>query len=247
MFVNLNLEGLYLNEALVVCIRGIISFFSLLIFTRILGKQQISQITFFDYIIGITIGSIAGTLTVDLNTSAWPHFIGILVWIILGVLLQIISLKSKKVSTYINDQPIIIINNGKIIGENLKTTKFTFNEFLEELRLKDIFDINEVKYAIIEANGKLSTFKKDQFQNLVDSMNIQEKDKNLENELIFNGIIIDENLSKLKLNRKWLLDQLKSNGFDSPIEVFYAFMDSSKKLRIDSYKDKITSSKDIFR
>lgn len=236
-----------MNEALVVCVRGIISFFTLLIFTRALGKQQMGQITFFDYIIGITIGSFAATLTVDLSSSAWPHWVGILTWIVLGILMQMISLKSKKISKYINDEPVIVIYNGKVICESLEKIKFTFNEFLEELRLKDIFDINEVKFAIIEANGKLSALKKDQFQNLIDSMNIPEKDKNIKDELIFNGLIIDENLSRLKFNREWLFHQLKSKGYDSPIEVFYAYLDSSKVLIIDPYKNKIRSSKDIFK
>ena len=71
--------------------------------------------------------------------------------------------------------------------------------FCRQLRLKDIFDINEVKFAIVEANGQLSIFKKEQFQSLVNSMDIPEKNKNSNEELIFNGIIIDDNLSKFKL------------------------------------------------
>ena len=98
-----------LNEALVVLVRGIIGFFTLLIFTRILGKQQIGQITFFDYILGITIGSIAATLTADLSSAAWPHWVGLFIWATLAFLLQVISLKSKKISKYINDKPIIVI------------------------------------------------------------------------------------------------------------------------------------------
>lgn len=236
-----------MNEALVVCVRGIISFFTLLIFTRVLGKQQMGEITFLDYIIGMTIGSFASNLTIDLSSSAWPHWVGIFTWVVLGILMQRISLKSKEISKYVNDEPIVIVHNGKVISDNLKNTKITFSELVEELRIKDIFDINEIMFAIIEVNGKLSTLKKDQFQNLVDSMNIQEKDKNLGNHLIFNGIIIDDNLAKLRLNRKWLLDQLKINGLDSPIEVFYAFLDSAKKIRIDTYSNKVISSKEIFK
>lgn len=236
-----------MNEGLVVCVRGIISFFTLLIFTRILGKQQLGQITLFDYILGLTIGAFAASLTVNLSSAAWPHWVGLLTWTVLGVSMQFISIKSKKTFLYINDEPIILISNGKIIGDNLKKIKFTFNELLQQLRLKDIFDINEVKFAIVEANGQLSIFKKEQFQSLVNSMDIPEKNKNSNEELIFNGIIIDDNLSKFKLGRQWLLDELNKQGFKSPIEVFYAFLDSSKKLKIHTYEDKITNSKDIFK
>lgn len=236
-----------LNEALVVCIRGIISFFTLLIFTRVLGKQQLGEITFFDYILGITIGSFGASLTVDLSSAAWPHWIGLLTWIVLGVLIQFVSLKSSNISKYINDEPMIVVHDGKIMGDNLRISKFTLSEILSQLRLKDIFDINEVKFAIIEINGKLSIFNKVQFSNLVNSMNIPADNKNLNIELIFNGIIIEDNLSKLNLNQEWILNQLKDQGVDSPSQVFYAFLDCTKNLKIDTYKDKIISSKDIFK
>lgn len=229
-----------------ICVRGIISFFTLLIFTRILGKQQIGQITFFDYILGITIGSFAASLTVDLSSAAWPHWVGLLVWIVLGIMLQIVSIKSKSISQYINDEPTIVMYEGKILGDNLKETKYTLTDLLEELRLKDVFDINEVKLTIIERNGHISILKKGDFQNMLNSMNISENNKNSNSELIFNGIIMDHNLSKLHLNRQWLFSELNSQGFDSHVEVFYAFLDSSMKLKIDSYKNKVISSKDIF-
>ena len=236
-----------MNEALVVCVRGIISFFTLLIFTRILGKQQIGQITFFDYIVGITIGSFAASLTVDLSSAAWPHWVGLLTWCVLGVLLQKASLKSKKVSKYINDEPTIIVHDGKVIGDNLKNTKFTVGELMQQLRLKDIFDINEVKLAIIEMNGQLSVLKWSDFENMVSSMEIPEKDINGKEELIFNGIIIEDNLIKLKLNHQWLENELIKQGYDSATEVFFGYIDSNKKLKTNGYKRNINFSKDIFK
>lgn len=230
-----------------VCVRGIISFFTILIFTRILGKQQLGEITFFDYILGITIGSFSASLTIDLSSAAWPHWIGLLTWIILGLTMQYVSLKSKNISQCINDQPIIVVQDGKIIGEALKSTKYTLSELLEQLRIKEIFDINEIKFAIIEANGQLSVLRKEQFHNLVCSMDISSSDSDLCSVLIFNGIVIDHNLKVNKLNREWLFNELKKQNFDDPIEVFYASIDLSKKLQIDSYKNKIISSKDIFK
>lgn len=230
-----------------VCVRGIISFFTLLIFTRMLGKQQLGQFTVFDYILGITIGAFAASLTVNLNSAAWPHWIGLVTWITLGILMQYISIKCKKIFSYINDEVKIVIYNGKILGDNLRKNKLTFDELLQQLRLKDIFDINEVKLAMVEVNGKISILKKEQFQSLVNSMNIPEKNKNSNEELIFNGIIIDANLSKFKLDRKWLLNELKIQGINNSVEVFYAFLDSSKNLKVYLYKENIISSKDIFK
>lgn len=82
-----------MNEGLVVVVRAIISFFTLLIFAKLLGKEQISQLTFFDYIFGITIGSIASEATVDLSSRAWPHFVGLVSWSLLAYLMQLITLK----------------------------------------------------------------------------------------------------------------------------------------------------------
>jgi uncharacterized membrane protein YcaP (DUF421 family) len=148
-----------LNEGLVVLVRVIIAFFSLLIFTRILGKQQISQLTFFEYILGITIGSIATELTVDLNSKAWPHFVGLVVWFLLTFLLQFITMKSKKVAQYVEGEPTVIIMNGEILDKAMKRIRFRITDLLELLRQKDVFDISEVEIAVLEVSGTLSVMK----------------------------------------------------------------------------------------
>lgn len=233
-----------MNEALVVIVRGIISFFTLLIFTRLLGKQQLGEITFFDYIIGITLGNFAASLSIDLSSCAWPHWVGLLTWIILGILIQWAALKSRKVAKFVNDNATVVIHDGKVIVEELEKVKFTFYELLEQLRIKDVFDLNEVKLGIIEANGDLSVFKQDQFDGLINSL--EETDPNVSVELIFNGIIINDNLPKAKVDHKWLLKELEKNHIDTPVEVFYAFKDSKKNLKIIKYKDKmICNSKNI--
>jgi uncharacterized membrane protein YcaP (DUF421 family) len=235
-----------LNEALVVCVRGIISFFTLLIFARILGKQQIGEITFFDYVLGITIGSFGASLTADLSSAAWPHFIGLLTWVILGIMLQYVSLKAKKLSDYINDEPVIVIHDGMIMGDNLKRIKYTLSDLLSQLRLKDIFDISEVKFGIIEANGHLSVIKKLEFRDLLDSLHFPIDNETLNNDVIFNGIIIEDNLEKLSLDHQWLIDQLERSDINNPRLIFYAYQDAKENLKIDTYKDKVISKCDIF-
>lgn len=96
-----------MNEALVVLVRAIIGFFTLLIFARMLGRQQISQLTFFDYVLGITIGSTASTLSTDLESTAWSHWIGLLTWCAIGFLLQWITLKWRYAAKYIEGSPLL--------------------------------------------------------------------------------------------------------------------------------------------
>ena len=109
-----------MNEGLVVLVRSTIAFFSLLIFTRIIGKEQISQLTFFDYVLGISIGSIAASLTTDLSSRAWPHWIGLLTWAVLGYLMELITMKWRYAAKYLEGEPTIVIMNGKIMESALK-------------------------------------------------------------------------------------------------------------------------------
>lgn len=237
------LEVIDLNESLVVLVRGFISFFSLLIFTRILGKQQVSQITFFDYIVGITIGSIAATLTTDLSSAAWPHWVGVLVWALLAGLMQIITSKKESFSEYVNDVPTVVLMDGKILKDNLNKTRYSLNDLLESLRLKDVFDMDEVKFAVLERNGQLSVIKKSDFKKLsINDVNIDDTSY-FKNEVIFCGIIIDQNLERLNLNHQWLESALEEQGIESSAEVYYAVLDANRKLHVTSYFDKFQSFK----
>lgn len=235
-----------MNEGLVVCVRSIISFFSLLIFTRILGKEQISQLTFFDYILGITIGSIAATLSTDLSSRSWPHWIGLIVWAALGLLLEYITLRWRYVAKYLENEPTIVIMNGKIMEKTLKKMKFRVSDITELLRNKDIFDMNEVDFAIIEPNGQLSVLKKPEFQNLTPKdMHIQKKPSGISSELIYDGILIEENLRQLEKDKNWLLSELKKKGITNISDVFIATLDSSGSLYLDLYDDRMTKITDI--
>ncbi|GMQ61902.1 DUF421 domain-containing protein [Vallitalea maricola] len=229
-----------MNESLVVIVRGVIGFFSLLIFTRLLGKQQVSQLTLFEYILGITIGSMASTLTTDLSSSAWPHWVGLVVWVTLVFLVQLLAIKFPIVSEYINGKPRVLIANGKILEKNLKQLRYSLFELLEQLRINNIFDISQVEFAILETNGQLTVLKKSQFQTLTpNDMNISTDYIGLSKELIYNGVILEHNLNKVNLDEKWLIDQLKTRGIKSPLEVYLAVLKTSGELYIDLYRDHV--------
>ncbi|NLM74592.1 MAG: DUF421 domain-containing protein [Clostridiaceae bacterium] len=227
-----------MNEGLVVAIRAIIGFFSLLIFTRVIGKEQISQLNFFDYVLGITIGSIAATVTTDLSSRAWPHWVGLLVWAVLGYLMEIITLKSRNAAKYLEGEPAIIIKDGKIMEKALKQEKYRVSDILSLLRNEGIFDINEVRYAIIEPNGRLSVMKKPEYQPLTPKdMNIQVADQSLSAVVIYDGRVVEESLSLIKQDKTWLMEQLSKRGIKKISEVFLATIDSSGKFYIDKYDD----------
>ncbi|MDR3593498.1 DUF421 domain-containing protein [Clostridium sp.] len=235
-----------MNEGLVVLVRSIIAFFSLLIFTKILGKQQISQLTFFDYALGITFGSIAASLTTDLSSRAWPHFVGLFSWALLGYLMQYITEKWRYAAKYIEGEPTIVIMNGKIMEDVLRKMKYTAADIMALLRNKDVFDISQVDFAIIEPNGQLSVLKKPEYEPLTPKdMSILKAPTGISTELIYDGVLIDQNLRQLNKSRKWIMDQLKMNEVKDISEVFLATLTPSGSLYIDKYDDHITKVTDI--
>jgi len=229
-----------------VAVRAVISFFTLLIFAKILGKQQISQLAFFDYVLGITIGSIAAELTIDLSSRAWPHWVGLLTWAILGYLMEWITLKWRYAAKYIEGEPAIIIMNGKIMENVLRKMRFTVSDVMELLRNKDIFDLSQVDFAILESNGQLSVLRKPEYEPLTaKDMKISKKPSGISTELIYDGILIEENLRQLNKDTKWLMKQLKAQGIKDISEVFLATLNPAGSFYVDKYEDHIKKITDI--
>ena len=229
-----------MNEGLIVLVRGIIGFFTLLIFTRIMGKQQVSQLTFFDYVVGITIGSTASSLTTDLTSRAWPHWVGLITWTILCLSLQLITLKSKTAEKFLDGQPTIVITNGKILEESMKKFRYTIGDLLAQLRDKGIFDLDQVAYAVLEKDGQLSILKKTQCDPVTPKdLNIKTTKASIDVEVIYDGSIVHDNLVSINRNERWIMNNLKKRGINDASEVFLAIYNASSGLHIDLYKDHI--------
>ncbi len=229
-----------MNEGLMVLVRGIIGFFTLLIFTRILGKQQISQLTFFDYVVGITIGSTASSLTTDLTSRAWPHWVGLFTWTVLCLILQLTTLKSKTAEKFLDGEPTIVIIDGIIHEESMKKFRYTIADLLTQLRDKGIFDISEVAYAVLEKDGKLSVLKKPECNPATPKdLNIKTSTDDIDFEVIYDGAILHDNLVIINRNERWLMNKLKKRSINDASEVFLAIYNASSGLYIDLYKDHI--------
>ncbi len=235
-----------MNEGMVVFVRSIIGFFSLLIFTRILGKEQISQLTFFDYALGITIGSIAASLTTDLSSRAWPHWIGLLTWAGLGYLMEMITMKWRYAAKYLEGEPTVVIMHGKIMENVLKKMKYRATDILVLLRAQGVFDVTQVDFAIIEPNGQLSILKKPEYQPLTPKdMSIPVKESGISTELVYDGILIEENLRQLNKDKAWLMNELKMQGIYDISEVFLVTLNPGGNLFVDKYEDHISKVTDI--
>lgn len=200
------------------------SFFVLLVLARIIGKKQISQLTFFHYITGITFGSIAAEISSQKETPFWDALISLIWWAVLTMLISFISLKSKKIRVLVDDKPMILIYDGKISDANLKKARLHSDELTMLLREQSIFSVDEVMYAVFETNGMLSVLKKPAFANATkeDAKADLTMPKYIPTEVISHGKIIAENLIELNLTEEWLLKKLKRKNVDSVQDVFFA-------------------------
>lgn len=229
-----------MSGALVAFFRGILTFLILLIYTRLLGKQQISQLNFFDYVIGITVGSIAATMTTDLGVRFLPLLVGLTTWVGMALLLQVLTLKFHQVSKVIDGEAVVMVHNGKILEKNLGKTRLKTAELMETLREKGAFNIADVEFAILESDGNVSVLKKSQNQPITpQDLNIPTTYQGIPTELVMEGKIIYQNLQDIKQNEGWLLNELKKQGINDINEVMYASLDTTGNLYVDKYQDEI--------
>lgn len=226
-------------EYLLIIIRSIIAFFLLLALTRIMGKKQMSQLTFFDYIVGITIGSIAATMSVDKNIRISNGVISLIIWGSLPILLGYIGLKSRTILHLTDGTPSIIIKNGQVLEQEMKKNQLSIDELMMLLREKGVFKLDDIEMAVFETNGELSILKKTDADFITPSiLGLKVKKEGAPTILIVDGHILLENLNALKLDKQWLLKEIKKQGAYDEKDVFLAQIDANKQLFVDLFRDK---------
>ena len=226
-----------MSEVVVVIFRGLFSFLSLLVLTHLMGKKQVSQLTFFEYITGITIGSIASSLTVDLDLQLIPVWTGLLVWTLGTVVLGIATTHNRKLAKIIDGEPTVVIQNGQILEKNMQQMNYTLDDLMMQLRQANVFSIADVEFAVLEPNGMLSVLVKSQLQPVTPAdLKIPTDYKGLAVELIVDGKIVEPNLSQLNLSREWLLEELAKRNHRLE-DVYYAEIDTQGNVYIDLRDD----------
>ena len=226
-----------------VFIRSIVTIVVLFLLAKVMGKKQISQLNLFDYIVGITIGSVAADISLDLNKSFLDGVICMLVFGLTGALVSYVTLKSIKLRRFFMGTPSIIIENGKIIEEGLKKVKFDINDLMEELRGAGYFNIDEVAYAVMETNGKISFLPKDEEKPVTKKdMDLKIIPSSLVANIIIDGKIMMNNLKAMNKDEKWLSHELKVLGYKDLDEILLATLDSNDKIMV--YKKGISAKYD---
>ena len=215
-----------------VILTSVLSAVALFIIAKFMGHKQMSQLDFFDYITGITIGSIAAELATELE-KPWKPLVAMVVYGVVAVLLTLIASKFPKTRKFINGTPTIIMNSGKIYRKNMKKAKLDLTEFMVLCRQKGFFNLDDIQTAIFEYNGKLTVLPKAHKRPAnPEDLNISPNHEYISTEVIMDGRVLDENLKRMGLDHIWLEKQIKEQGFKNSKEIILGVCDQNKQLTL---------------
>lgn len=219
-------------EIVKVLLVSLLSVVGLFLIAKILGHKQMSQLDFFDYITGITIGSIAAELATELEEPLKP-LIAMGVYGAVALILTTVTTKFPKTRKFINGTPTILMHNGKLYRENIKKAKLDLSELMMMCRQQGYFDLKDIQTAVFEFNGKLTVLPASGKRPATpDDLNLQPPPASFQTEVIMDGRVLGENLRRLGLDGNWLQKQLGQQGYHSPREVFLGVCDDSHQLTI---------------
>jgi uncharacterized membrane protein YcaP (DUF421 family) len=227
-----------LPEYVIILIRSLFSFVILLAMTRMMGRTQLSQLTFFDYVVGISIGSIAASMSVDQNVKIINGIIGIIVWGLLPIAIAYANLKSYRFRKVTDGSPTVLIENGNIIENNMRKMRISGDELMLMLRQKNAFKLADVEFAVLETNGMLSVQKKTSAQPVTPKMlKLKVKEESEMSIVVLDGVILEKSLVAKGYTKEWLLSELKKKGVKQVTDIFIAQLTMDGKLHLDYRKE----------
>ncbi len=223
-----------MNELLNAAIRTLTGFAILLLFTRVTGKKQLSQMTIFTYITGITLGSMIGEMVIHGGVEFMEEIVGVTLWGVFSFVVEYAELKIPFMRVILDSEPTIVIKRGEIQVKALRKMRLNMDDLTMLLREKDVFTVGDVWYAILEPHGELSIVKKAAKQSvLMENIGLQPQNPSyLPGELITDGKLITKNLLEFGKTEAWLIQELSKQGITSIKQVFYAELSEDGTLFI---------------
>ncbi|SKC84980.1 YetF domain-containing protein [Maledivibacter halophilus] len=220
-------------------IRTVVLYILVVIAIRIMGKGELSELQPYELVVIIMISELA---SLPMETVEMPFVNGVVAistLVFLQVIISFITLKSEKARSIICGKPNILIKKGKILDRELKRLRISMNDLIEQLRIKNFPNIDDVEFAILETNGDLSVIPKSSKRPLTPSdINLKVENEDLPIGLILDGKINQDNLNKASLNFNWLYTELKKQNIDDIDKVLYASVDKNKTLKVHFKNDK---------
>lgn len=211
----------------------------LFLLTKLMGNREMSQLTMFDYIVGITIGSIAAEMSTSLENDFMEPIVAMFVYGLVTLFISYITCKSLNLRRFFTGKAKILLDNGKLYRENFKSAKLDLNEFLMECRINGYFNLNDIQTAILEPNGRISFLPKSTKRPAnPEDLNLSPTPENIVYNIILDGVLLKENLQKSGNNLNWLQSNLKKQGINNLKKVFLATCDNQNNLSVYVKLDK---------
>lgn len=226
-----------MNPVFRVIFNSIIVFILLIALTRIIGRKLLSQMTFFDFVIGVTIGAAGGAFITE-EVRGYYVLLSPVILTIAVFCAGLLSLSYVPFRKLMEGEPVVVIQNGKIFEKNLGKLRSNVDDLMSQLRQQQVFDLNEVEFAILEPHGRLSVLKKSQYQSVrpID-IGVSTPYQGVSSEIIRDGRIVEANLRQNNLTHEWLMGELAKKNVNDVRDVFYATLATNGSFYVDLRRD----------
>ncbi|UFJ43183.1 DUF421 domain-containing protein [Brevibacillus humidisoli] len=222
-----------------ILLRSLFALAYLFLLAKVIGKRQIRQVTYIEYIVGITFGSIAAFIATDLEGNLVHGIIALTVFGLFPIVTEWLSIKSKRLRDFFEGRGTVLIKHGKVMEDSLKQERLTIDDLLEQLRAKNVFKVADVEFAVMEPSGEISVLLKAENQPLTaKKAGLSVAPVTEPQTVIMDGVIMDEPLATVGLSRSWLKTELTKIGVAQE-NVFLGQVDETGQLYLDLYDDKI--------
>ena len=231
-------------EFVIIFFTSLLSAAVLFLLTKLMGNKQISQLNMFDYVTGITIGSIAAEMAVNLDNTFFYSFEAMLIYGGLAVIITEISSKKIGARKLLVGYPILLYDNGVFYRENFKRAKLDISDFLTLCRSSGYFNMNQIQTAVVEYNGTVSFLPSARFSPpTADDLSLSPKQESLVANVIFDGVVSYQALKELGKDEKWLQKRIKEQGYKSEKEIFLGNCDRDGNLSVYPISNEKTTLK----
>lgn len=222
-----------MSNFLNICFRTILVLIILFFITKMMGKKQISELNFFDYVVGITIGSIAADISLDIEKNMIAGIAALFIYGFISYIISFISIKSILARRFFIGVPTVLVEKGKIIESGLKKSKIDVNDLLMEARENGYFNLDEIDYALMEVNGNISFLPKEKEKPVTKKdMKIKCSNEGLTVNAIIDSKYMVNNMKAINKDKEWLDHELKVNGYDNYDNILLATIDNNYKVTI---------------
>ena len=222
-----------MSDFLNICFRTVLVLIILFFITKMMGKKQISELNFFDYVVGITIGSIAADISLDIEKNMIAGIAALFIYGFISYIISFVSIKSILARRFFIGVPTVLVEKGKIIESGLKKSKIDVNDLLMEARENGYFNLDEIDYALMEVNGNISFLPKEKEKPVTKKdMKIKCSNEGLTVNAIIDSKYMVNNMKAINKDKEWLDHELKVNGYDNYDNILLAMINNNYKVTI---------------